>query len=50
MKQVTEVETPLNQAHDEIESGSSYPGMAYKEGTKDALEYILGYTKDPPLD
>lgn len=51
MKLETEILEELSQADDVLDSGESkFFGMTYEEGVKAALEWVLGYTNDRPME
>lgn len=46
-----EINNLLNQCSDAEEEGvSKYPGMKYEDGIKAAIEWLLGYIEDHPLN
>lgn len=45
-----QIDKQLNLADKGFERGTSFPGMSYEEGVKNAIEWIMGYTQDAPLD
>lgn len=46
-----EIDELLNKCSEAEENGdTSYPGMSYEQGIKNALEWALGYTNDNPLE
>lgn len=47
MKTITEIEEQLDKAK---ELNGKYGGMTYEEGVVAALEWILGWTDDEPME
>lgn len=45
-----EINDQLCAAVEAMDQGSKYPGMSYEEGVKYALEWVLGYSDEKPME
>lgn len=49
MKKEQQIEELLNDAVEQNDNGSKYPGMSYEDGIIAALSWILGHSKFHPF-
>lgn len=45
-----EIDAVLNQAAEQIEEGSKWPGMSYEQGVEAGVKWVLGETDDNPME
>jgi len=45
-----EIDDVLNKAADGMDMGSKWPGMSYEEGVHNAINWLLGYHDENPME
>lgn len=45
-----EIDEVLNRCADAFDHGTMWPGMNYEQGVQTAIEWLLGYTDDDPME